>query len=129
VSIREDGRAGESWARTWLQAQGEEVFQVDWIARKVIDGEPRYLLVEVKNQECFEPPPFYGHGLPLWQVKARLRFQEETGIRAVLLVREKGTDAVHWQWLDVLERGEFFDTKGTNPRRVYPLTAFREAAA
>jgi len=30
------------------------------------------------------------------------------------------------EWLDILEAGEHFDTKGHNPQRIYPLSSFKK---
>ena len=124
MSITEDGRAGEVWAREWLLGHGYEVIlQADWIARSPAG----LVLVEVKHQERFEPPPFFGHGLPPWQVKARLAFEAETGVRALLLVRDKATSEVFYQWLAELERGPKYLTSGSSRRVIYPLDSFHRA--
>ncbi len=120
MTTEEDGRIGQELSEKWLHDRGFKVFQVDWMARK--GGE--YSLWEAKYQEHFEWPPFDGHGLPIWQVEARLRFQDATGIPAMLLVFEKRSDEAYVQRLDVLDAGEYFDTNGDSPRRVYPLDAF-----
>jgi len=123
MSVNEQGRVGELWARDYFKARGVPVFQPDWIAS--IDG--AYVVVEVKNQERFTPPPFWGHGLPAYQVRDRLAYQAGTGVRALLLIHEPDTDEVFHQWLDVLEGGEKFYTSGDSPRVVYPLTSFEVA--
>jgi len=98
-----------------------KVFQCDWIAE---DRRGQYFTVECKHQDKFLSPPFDGHGLPLWQVKARLKFQQEKEIRAILLIMDKTTHEIFWQYLDILEAGNHFDTKGKSPRRIYPLASF-----
>ena len=108
-------------AHDWLKAHGYDIFQADWIAT---DGGGRYFVVEAKEQDRFVAPPFDGHGLPPWQVDARLKFQKVTGIPSLLLVFDKKTEDVFVQWLDVLDRGPSFDTSGDYPRRVYPLESF-----
>lgn len=128
MSILEEGRLGEQWAMRWLSDRGLEVFEPDWIARDPEDG--RYFNVEVKVQEAFEPPPFFGHGLPPRQIASRLRFHRETGIRTLLLVREKASNSTaYWQWLDTLDIGVSYDTHGSRPRRIYPLEAFNKGVA
>jgi hypothetical protein len=52
----------------------------------------------------------------------RLKFQKETGIRCLFLVFDLTDDNVYWQWLDVLNNGEYYDTK--NGIRVYPINAY-----
>ena len=123
MSVLEQGRAGEAWARDYFKARGVRVFQPDWIA--LIDG--AYVAVEVKNQERFNPPPFFGHGLSPYQVDDRLAFQAATGIRALLLVHDRDSGEALHQWLDVLESGPKFYTNGDSPRVVYPLTSFEIA--
>lgn len=101
------------------------VMQVDWIFQST-KGE--YYVVEVKHQEYYKAPPFDGHGLPKWQVDARLKFYETTGIRPILLIIEKPFKRVYTQFLDVLneESNNYFDTKGASPRRVYKLDLFKD---
>lgn len=121
MSVLAEGRAGERWARRWLKDQGARVFQADWLA-EFAPGV--WVVVEVKSQEAFEPPPFFGHGLPPYQVRARLAFYEATGIPTLLLVRDLGSGAAYWQWLDVLDAGPKYVTDSADPRVIYPLTAF-----
>lgn len=120
MSITEIGRDGEAKARNLLKAKGFQIFQADWIGYK--NG--KYTMFEIKQKERYQPPPFEGHGLDIRQVKARLQFQEKTGIRCCLVVFEIGTDKIFYQWLDALNDSEYFDTR--NRVRVYPLTSFLE---
>lgn len=122
MTIEQDGRFGERLAYDFFKKRGLAFFQADWIAKFGED----YCLYEIKHQEPFEPPPFWGHGLPLWQVQARLSFQEATGIRACLLIFDKKTGATYSQFLDELEQGRYLDTRGKKPRRVYPIASFIE---
>ena len=111
---------GEQLLFPFLRQNGFKFFQADGISLK--DG--KYYLFECKHQEHYKAPPFDGHGLPLWQVKARLEFQKQTGIIAILVVFEKPiekTNLIYYQSLEVLEKGEHHDTKGLQPRRIYPL--------
>ena len=121
MSITHDGRYGEVAARLWLKKKGFSVFQVDWIAQ---DKDGQYYTVECKHQEMYEPPPFAGHGLPIWQMRRRLQFQLGTGVRAILAILDKKTNEWLWQYLDILELGEYYDTQGKSPRRVYPINSF-----
>lgn len=118
----ERGRYGESKVRALLKKHGYRFMQADILAN--IKGEWRIL--EVKYQEKFEPPPFEGHGLPRWQVDARLKFQEETGIRAMLYVVDNPSDIIYWQYLDKLMNGETYQTEGSNPRIIFPLKSFNK---
>jgi len=120
MGITEDGIAGEQMAFKYLRAKGYKFFQPDAISKK--NGE--WYLWECKYQEMFESPPFDGHGLGKWQVEARLKFQKEVGVIAMFIVFEKGKNDIYIQRFDVLEEGEYLDTKGVKPRRIYPLTSF-----
>ena len=105
-----------------LRLQGFEFFQPDAIGKK--NG--KYYLFECKHQERYTPPPFEGHGLPKWQVEARLAFEKETNIKAILVIFDKGTDEVFWQLLSKLnsDPNNYIDTKGLKPRRIYNLNLF-----
>lgn len=119
MSINDIGKVGEKLARDVLKDwfRVDRIFQADWMVKK--DG--NWYVVEVKHKEMFQPPPFYGHGLDIRQVKARMGFLEDTGIRCLFLVIDlDGT--VYWQWLDVLETTPYFDTR--NGVRVYDIKYF-----
>ena len=116
------GKMAEQEARRYFQSKGYELFQVDWIVLNPDTGE--YVLVEVKGQEHYKAPPFDGHGLPKWQIDARLAFEERTGIKAFLFIVDTGTGIIYGEWLRALEEGEHYDTKGEKPRRIYPLSNF-----
>ena len=120
MSILAEGRYGEVLGRLWLISKGYKPFQPDWVAHK--NG--KYITLECKYQEKYKPPPFLGHGLPKWEIYARLKFQERFKIRAILLIIDKPTKEIFWQYLDILELGKWYDTQGKNPRRIYPLTNF-----
>jgi len=125
----EDGRIGESIIRQYFISKGIKLFQIDWMTHE--DGEDR--LNEVKYQEIFEPPPFYGHGLPKWQIKDRLDFFTRKRIVPFLYVveksdygRKKGHHLIWSQSLIVLEIGRYMDTGGSKPRRVYDIRSFNK---
>lgn len=120
--INDIGRIGEQTARKIIKEvwKPEELMQLDWMFKH----KGNYYLVEVKHQEFFSAPPFDGHGLPRWQVRARINFFEETGIRPILLIIEKPLKAVYVQYLDKLNKGNYHDTRGSKPRRIYPLSDF-----
>ncbi len=120
MGITQEGIEGEQKLFAYLKAKNLKFFQADAIG---LDKDS-YALYEVKHQERFTPPPFEGHGLPRWQIEARMNFYKKTGIRCKLVVFEKGTTNVFEQWLDVLESKEHYDTQGAKPRRIYPLSNF-----
>ena len=103
-----------------FQALKRKCFQSDLT---VLDKNGNYFITEVKYQERFEPPPFYGHGLPPYQVGARMDFYGKTGIMCLFLVFDKNDRDVFFQWLDVLENGTKFYTRN-NRRVVFPIEAF-----
>lgn len=120
MGIQQEGIEAEQWLLKRFVAKGTKCFQPDVISFE--NGE--WVVNEVKHQEAYEPPPFRGHGLPRWQIETRIGFWILTGIRIRLVIKEKGSNLVYWQWLDILEKGEFFDTFGKKPRRIYPLESF-----
>jgi hypothetical protein len=113
----------DAMAYEWLKSRGYAIFQADWIATAP-DGD--CFVVEAKYQERFTPPPFAGHGLPPHQVEARLAFQAAYGIRTLLLIFDKQTGEIFYEWLDVLDAGPQHQTNGNHPRRIYPLESFRQ---
>ena len=126
----ERGRAGEERFRRVLkelQALGAVEFfnRPEWIVWPT-HGEP--YLVEVKTQEQFSPPPFAGHGLPVYQAERYMRINTVLGLRTLLVVFDPSDENMYIAWLDVLERGSAFDTSGSRgrtPRRIYPLESFQ----
>lgn len=123
MGITEEGIKGEQQLFNLLREKGFSFFQPDAIGLKNGD----YYIFECKHQEHFKEPPFDGHGLPKWQVVARMKFQERTKIKSVLVIFEKPyeeTKTMYYQLLEKLEKGEHLDTKGLKPRRIYPLSSF-----
>lgn len=123
MNIFELGEIGQEKAKKLLLKyfKAKSIFQVDWMSLEYRN----YILNEIKNQEPFNPPPFKGQGLPFWQVKARMKFYEDTGIRCRLIIFDPlNKGEVLWQWLDILERGQHHDTHGEKPRRIYPVENF-----
>ena len=73
MGITLEGINGEQKLFAFLKKKGVTFFQADAIGL----NKARYELYETKHQERYRPPPFEGHGLPCWQIKARLTFQEK----------------------------------------------------
>jgi len=121
MGITEEGIQGEQFLMKFLKDKGFEVFQPDCIG--LYKG--IYYLFEVKHQERYKAPPFDGHGLPLWQIKARLLFSDATKIATIFVVHDKETNEVFYQYLDKLNAGKHHDTHGLKPRRIFPLDAFK----
>lgn len=82
-----------------------------------------YHFFEIKHQEPFEPPPFLGHGLPIWQVEKYIQMQFDLGVIWHLVIFDRNTNIGYQQRLSVLEDGRFKDTT-KNPRRIYPISSF-----
>lgn len=119
MAIRQQGYEGEQKLFRYLAEKNIRFFQPDALGFNGTD----YEVYEVKNKaEPFKPPPFYGHGLEIQQVKARLEFQERTGIRCKFVVFQLNDNIVLTAYLDDLEKGEHFDTK--NGIRIYPVENF-----
>jgi hypothetical protein len=120
------GKEGEQIAREFIfnTLKAEKLFQADWVYLK----NKKWVVAEVKHQERYvkwNENDIEGHGLPTWQVKTRLRFQQDTGVRCLFLVVEIPTNKIYLQWLDVLEKGFFKDTPKTS-RRIYDINSFIE---
>lgn len=84
-------------------------------------------MVEFKYQEMFEAPPFDGHGLPVKQANRYERIRSTSDLRTLLWVNDPRARTDYMAWLDTLEGGLKFTTKGSvkTPRRVYPLDRFK----
>ena len=123
MGITQDGIDGEQALFSLLKSKDMKFFQPDAIGYK--NG--CYYVFEVKHQERFTPPPFGGHGLPKWQVKARIEFQRVTRIPCIFVVFDKQTKEIFYQRLDRLEKSRnFIDTHGLKPRRIYNLVEFKK---
>ena len=122
--MRKVGREGEEIARLFINQKIKPniLLQMDWGFKK--NGE--WYSVEVKHQERYvkwKDSDIEGHGLPPWQVRARMELYKDKGIRCLFLVLEKGTGNIFWQWLDVLENKKYIETRN-NPRRIYEISGF-----
>ena len=127
----EIGMEGENMAHHVIKnifgVKGENLTQLD----KAFYYNDKLYIVEVKHQEVYIPPPFYGHGLPKHQIRFRMKMYEQNGARPIFLVIEKSNNPnfegkIYYQYLDVLENTEHFDTRGANPRRIYNVEHFEQ---
>jgi hypothetical protein len=117
MSITKQGIMGEKIARDFLRREGYKIFQADWIGKR----DNGWIIFEVKcKSERFQPPPLEGHGLNKYQIKTRLEYQADTGIRTFLLIIEP--EMILGQWLDKLEQTKYFDTD--NNIRIYNISEF-----
>jgi hypothetical protein len=114
------GRDGELKALNLFKRLGFEVQSPDWIAIK----DNQCIVLEVKHKERFRPPPFEGHGLDLRQIYLRNVLYKKTGMRTYVIIFEINTNNIFGNYLDSLERGDYFYT--TNRIRVYPLHCFNK---
>lgn len=131
-TIEEIGKEGEQIAVQYFK---EKKIQIQFQADKLIKENGVWKLYEIKHQKVFVPPPFYGHGLPPWQVKSRLEFYKETRIEPFLFIVELsdygfcGIEGYKTIWiasLIKLEMTNYFDTPGDDRRRVYAIKHFEE---
>lgn len=122
MAIKDVGLQGERMAMEYLIRNNIHCMQPDVIGR---DKYGNYFILEVKHQDMFRAPPFDGHGLPPYQVKARLDFQKKTGIRAIFFVIEKNTNNIYIKPFDILEKGKKFLTK-TGSRVIYDINNFQK---
>ena len=122
MSITAIGRQGESMARRVLKEifKVKDIFQADWLVK----ANGKWYVVEVKHKELFRPPPFYGQGLDIRQVIQRMKFYKDTDVRCLFLVIERPSGDIYWQWLDMLEETDYFDTR--NRIRVYNIEYFKK---
>ena len=125
MGITEEGIEGEQFLMQFLSNKGFKVFQPDCIG--LYNG--IYYMFEMKHQERFKAPPFDGHGLPRWQIESRLAFFNKTKIPVILVILDKETNEVFYQYLDKLDAGVHFDTHGEKPRRIYPIESFNSGDA
>ena len=114
------GFEGENKIRSIFEKNHIHYLQADMLAE--ING--KWHIIEVKHQDKFTPPPFYGHGLPRWQVDARLDLENKTGIIALLFIVDKETNIIYWQYMNKLMKGKFYQTNGTKPRIIFPIESY-----
>lgn len=121
VGIEKEGILAEREARLWLRSKGVRVLQqIDWLFKSSKNG--KYYCVECKSRELYKPPPFFGTGLDIIQLRLRQQLLNDLGIDTILLVFEKKTSNIFWQFLSKLEAGKYIDTK--NKIRIYNIKSF-----
>ena len=119
MGINEQGIEAEKKGRLFLKSKGmHNLQQIDWLFKY----NDQYFAAEIKHRELFEPPPFFGTGLDLSQLKLRKQLYEDLGIDTYLIVFVG--DTVYSERLSVLEKGEYFDTK--NGIRIYDIKSFKD---
>lgn len=123
----EEGLNGEEFVRRWLTSRNQKYMQIDLMFKDKEKG--KWYSVEVKTQEVYTPGkdfPFYGHGLPEWQIKDRMQLYRDTGIQPQLIVKEKGEDLLYIGNLVNLMKTDFYKTKGNSPRIIFKIEHFKK---
>ena len=120
MSITNEGIEAERMAYHFLKEKGYILQQLDWIGKK----DNKWTIFEIKHRELFNPPPFFGTGLDKRQLNLRLQLLKEIGLRTYLLVFIKNSNDIYGQFVDILEKGNFTDTK--NDIRVYDIKNFNK---
>ena len=127
-----DEKDFEKWK---LGMIGEGKFRNDLISNRInfmqidalYESEGKWYSVEIKTQEMFKSPPFDGHGLPRWQIDARLKLYEDKGIIPIFVVYDLKENIRYNQSLLFLEsKKDYYQTKGKSPRVIYKLSHFQK---
>lgn len=116
------GFDGEEIARNWFIKQKIPFMQIDIMFKY----QNKWCLGEIKSQEKFKAPPFDGHGLPEWQINRRLEFQNDTNIKAYLIVYDLNDKCLYVESIENLLKGKNFKTKGKKPRVVFDINSFKK---
>ena len=114
------GFQGEGEVREYFKSIGVKFMQVDLMFNK--NG--KWYLAEIKTQEKFKAPPFDGHGLPEWQIEARIQFYNDTGIEPFLIVKDNEDRCLYIGSILKLMQKEKIITKGKKPRVVFNINGF-----
>ena len=114
------GFKGEDIIRNYLKDQKCPFMQADLLFK--IDN--KWYLGEVKTQEHFKAPPFDGHGLPIWQLEARLNFYEDTGVEPILFIVDITNKRVFYQSFVKLNNFEKKFLTKNSKRIIFPFDAF-----
>lgn len=111
----------------------ERFFRPDWLCKHPRGG--YWFIVEVKEQERFKPSKYDGsfqtlgsaggHGISWWQFKRREIMFQETGVRTLLVIREKPSGRIYCGYLDELIKGKKFVTKNQG-KIIFSLDSFVE---
>lgn len=116
------GFDGEEIVRNWFIKQKIPFMQIDIMFKY----QNKWCLGEIKSQEKFKAPPFDGHGLPEWQIKKRIEFQNDTKVIAYLIIYDLEDKCLYIESLNKLLKGDYFKTKGLKPRVVFNINTFKK---
>ena len=128
------GREGEQCARFWLKDKGiKNLFQLDWCFEYPVDS-GKYWVAEIKNKEPYEPrlgcgAQYFAQGLNMNQFRARMKFQEDTGIPTLFWVSDSNTHEIYYQNLRKLhelsnKNNQYYVT--SNGMRIFNLDFFHK---
>ncbi len=116
------GLEGESQIRKMLSKENIRFMQADLI----FNHNNQYYCGEVKTQEKYLAPPWDGHGLPMWQITARIELFNKTGIIPYLFIKCLTDNVVYHRDLRELMKTEYYQTKGSSPRVIFNLSEFKK---
>ena len=121
-----DDAESRSKARLLLYDLGyKSLGQFDWVAKK--DG--KWTVFEIKEKKLYKPDetfPYWGIGLDKIQLRQRLKYQKDNGIRTYLLNFVPGTDDIYGAFLDDLEAQGIHTDTPIQGIRVYPIKFFEK---
>lgn len=118
------GKFASDLVRNWLKKSGYSVFQIDWMGQYFSKEKNDLVDVvfEVKGKgRKWTPPPYYGHGLDIRQVYARMSFYRRTGIRPYFIVWDQEEQCLYGNYIDELEKLPNLYTSPGNIR-IYPIS-------
>lgn len=116
------GMIGEKKLRDGLMNSKTKFMQIDAMYKNNGD----WYSVEVKTQEEFKSPPFDGHGLPRWQIDARINLYNDKKIIPIFVVYDLKAGFRYSAGLLSLEKTNYYQTKGKSPRVIYELKHFNK---
>lgn len=116
------GLDGESKIRKMFIDNNINFMQVD----AMFFYKNKWCLSEIKTQEKFLSPPFDGHGLPKWQIEARIKFYNDTGIVPYLIINCLTDNCIYIANLLKLNKSVSFATKGLQPRIIFNINQFKK---
>jgi hypothetical protein len=128
--IRKQGENGEIFAKKFFK---DKLYGKNWCPDFITTVKGVTFIVEVKNKPFYTSPPFDGHGLEIKEIEDRMNFFNITKIRTILFIIEyregypTEQSKIWYQYLDVLEKTKYYDTK-ISPIRVYNLKYFFETS-
>ena len=121
------GFIGENIIREYLKKRKVKFMQIDLMW----EHEGKWYVGEVKAQEKFTKGfgcNFDGHGLPPYQMKARIKFGRDKDIVPVFFVYDTQEKVVYWQFfetLDSLPEDKKHITK-TGKRIIFNIECFKK---